>query len=248
MERTKRFTITIALIALVFFSLNAQHKKVIYKAYIGNNMDAWRATIDEMQEEKKKSEDFLLELINYQYGYIAWCLGNNEKKQAKEYLKIAEANLEDLDETALYPSYVNAYRSAFYGYSIGLNKLKAPFVGPKSINAAKLSMEENPNNPYGFIQYANAQFYMPPIFGGSKTEALEYYSQAQAIMEEDRIAMKNDWNYLSLLTNMAEAYNEIKEYDKAEEYYKHILEVEPNFLWVKNELYPNFIKMRNNEL
>ena len=125
--------------------------------------------------------------------------------------------------------------------------MKAPFLGPKSINAAKQSMEENSANPYGFIQYANAQFYMPPIFGGSKKEALKYYLQAQNIMEEDTIELHKNWNYLSLLTNMAEAYTEIKEYENAEKYYKQILKIEPNFLWVKDELYPNFIKERTNE-
>jgi len=247
MERKKRFTILAMLLAFSFYTLSAQYKVSIYNAYIGNNMDKWKAIIDEMQTQKKKSDEFLLELINYQYGYIGWCLGNNEKKQAITYLKLAENNLEDLEKSSLYPSYVNAYRSAFYGYSIGLNKLKAPFVGPKSINAAKQSMEENPGNPFGFIQYANAQFYMPPVFGGSKTEAIEYYKLAQDIMEKDRDNLTNDWNYLSLLANMAEAYAEIKEYEKAEEYYKHILNTEPNFLWVKNELYPNFLKKRNNE-
>ena len=247
MERKKRFTIITMLLVFSLFTLSAQYKQDIYKAYISNKMDEWEITIDLMEVKEKKSDEFLLELINYQYGYIAWCLGNNEKKQAKEYLKLAENNLSKLEKTSLYPSYVDAYQSSFYGFSIGLNKLKAPFVGPKSINAAKKSMEENPNNPYGFIQYANAQFYMPPIFGGSKTEALEYYKQAQTIMEKDPVVLKNDWNYLSLLTNMAQAYTEIKEYDMAEQYYKHILKIEPDFLWVKNELYPNFIKTRTNE-
>lgn len=247
MERTKRFAIVVMLLAFSLYTLSAQHKQTIYNAYISNNMNKWKATIDEMEAQQKKPDEFLLELINYQYGYIAWCLGNNEKKQAKTYLKLAESNLENLEKTALYPSYVNAYKSAFYGYSIGLNKMKAPFVGPKSINASKQSMEENPANPYGFIQYANAQFYMPPLFGGSKTEALKYYNQAQNIMEEDTIELLHDWNYLSLLTNMAEAYTEIKEYDKAEQYYKNILKIEPNFLWVKDELYPNFIKKRTND-
>ena len=247
MERTKRFTIMTMLLVFSLFTLSAQYKQDIYNAYISNNMGVWKATIDEMEAKEKKSDEFLLELINYQYGYIGWCLGNKENKQAKEYLKLAEKNLKSLKKISLYPSYVDAYQSAFYGYAIGLNKLKAPFIGPKSISAAKKSMEENPNNPYGFIQYANAQFYMPPIFGGSKTEALEYYKQAQTIMEEDPVVMKNDWNYLSLLTNMAEAYTEIKEYDMAELYYKKILKIEPSFLWVKNELYPNFIKITTNE-
>ncbi len=245
MERKKRFTFMTLLLAFSLSTLSAQYKQDIYNAYITNNMEVWKATVDEMEAKEKKSDELLLELINYQYGYIGWSLGNNEKKQAKEYLKLAEDNLKRLEKTSLYPSYVDAYKSAFYGYTIGLNKLKAPFVGPKSINAAKKSMEENPNNPYGYIQYANAQFYMPPVLGGSKTEALEYYKQAQTIMEKDPVDMKNDWNYLSLLTNMAEAYTEIKEYKKAEQYFKYILKIEPNFFWVKNELYPNFIKNKN---
>lgn len=245
MERKKRFTFMTLLLAFSLSTLSAQYKQDIYNAYITNNMEVWKATVDEMEAKEKKSDELLLELINYQYGYIGWSLGNNEKKQAKEYLKLAEDNLKRLEKTSLYPSYVDAYKSAFYGYTIGLNKLKAPFVGPKSINAAKKSMEENPNNPYGYIQYANAQFYMPPVFGGSKTVALEYYKQAKTIMEKDPVDMKNDWNYLSLLTNMAEAYTEIKEYKKAEQYFKYILKIEPNFFWVKNELYPNFIKNKN---
>lgn len=246
MER-KKCTLILMIAFVSVYSLSAQYKLDIYNAYISNNMNDWKTTIDKMQEQEKKPDEFLLELINYQYGYIAWCLGNNEKKQAKTYLKLAEENLEKLEKLSLYPSYINAYKSAFYGYSIGLNKLKAPFTGPKSVDAAKQAMKENPDNPYGFIQYANAQFYMPPIFGGSKSEAVEYYKYAQSIMEKDRVELKNDWNYLSLLTNMAEAYTEMKEYDKADEYYKHILEIEPNFNWVKNELYPNFIKNSNDE-
>lgn len=247
MERKKRFTIIIMLLAFSFSAISAQYKLGVYNAYINNQMDNWKSIIDKMELQQKKTDEFLLELINYQYGYIGWCLNNNEKKQAKKYLKLGENNIDKLDKTSLYPSYVKSYKSALLGYSIGLNKLKAPFVGPKSVDAAKQSMIENPANPYGFIQYANAQFYMPSIFGGSKTEALKYYKQAQTIMEKDKAYLKNDWNYLNLLTNMAEAYTEIKEYEKAEQYYKHILGVEPNFLWIKDELYPNFINKKNNE-
>ena len=247
MERKKRFAILTILLAFSFFKLVAQYKQNIYNAYINSNMDKWKVIIDEMEEKQSKSDAFLLELINYQYGYIGFSLENNDKKQVKTYLKLAESNLEKLEKTSLFPSYVNAYKSAFYGFTIQLNKLKAPFAGPKSISAAEQSMEQNPDNPFGFIQYANAQFYMPPLFGGSKQEAIKYYKKAQTIMEKDPIEMRNDWNYLNLLTNLVESYIEIKEYDKAEEYFQLILKVEPNFLWVKNELYPTFIKNRNNE-
>lgn len=246
MER-KKYTLILLIFSFSMLSLTAQNKSAIYNAYIHNQMDNWKTVIDKMQLETNPSDEFLFELINYQYGYIAWCIGNNEKKQAKAYLKLAEDNLAELEKRSYNSSYINAYKSAFYGFNVGLNKLKAPFLGPKSVNAAKLSMQEDASNPNGFIQFGNAQFYMPPIFGGSKSEALKYYQQAANIMEENPVSIKNDWNYLSLLVNIAEAYNEIKEYDKAEEYYRRILEIEPDFKWVKNELYPNFIKKRNDE-
>lgn len=247
MERSKRFTVILLLLVSSIFWLSAQYKQDIYNAFINSNMDAWKMLIDEVEREKNKSDALLLELINYQYGYIGFCMENKEKSEVKKYLKLAENNLEKLEKSSLHPSCVNAYKSAFYGFSIGLNKLKAPFVGPKSIDAAKLAMEQNPNNPLGFVQYANAQFYMPPLFGGSKAEAIEYYKKAQAIMENDSVMRNNNWNYLHLLTNIATSYTEMEEFDKAEKYYQLILEVEPNFLWVKNELYPTFIKNRNNE-
>lgn len=247
MERTKRYIIVALLFTFSFYMLSAQYKHDIYNAYINSNMDAWKMLIDEVERKQDKSDSLLLELINYQYGYIGFCLGNNDKKQVKTYLKLAESNLEKLEESSLNPSYTKAYKSAFYGFSIGLNKLKAPFAGPKSVNAAKASIDLNPSNPLGYIQYGNAQFYMPPMFGGSKAEAIKYYKKAQTIMEEDSVMIKCDWNYLNLLVNIAESYTEMKEYDKADAYYQLILEVEPNFLWVKNELYPTFLKNRNNE-
>ena len=246
MER-KKCTLILLILSFVMFSITAQYKSEVYRAYINNQMSSWKSVIDKMQQETNQSDESLLELINYQYGYIGWCLGNDEKKQAKNYLKLAQDNLAILEKRLYNTSYINAYKSAFYGFSIGLNKLKAPFSGPKSIDAAKHSMKEDASNPYGFIQYGNAQFYMPPIFGGSKSEALSYYHQAENIMLENPGNLKEDWNYLSLLVNIAEAYTEMKEYDKAEEYFKQILEVEPNFNWVKNELYPDFNKKRNNE-
>ena len=181
-------------------------------------MVGWKMVIDELERTQDKSDALLLELINYQYGYIGFCMENNNKNQAKTYLKLAENNLEKLDKSGLNPSYVHAYRSAFHGFSIGINRLKG-----------------------------KAQYYKPPKFGGSKTEAIKYYKQAQTIMESDPLMIKYDWNYLKLLVNMAKSYTEMKEYDKADAYYRLILKVEPSFLLVKNELYPTFIKNRNNE-
>lgn len=247
MERTKRYTIAALLLVFSLFKLPAQYKQDIYNAYINSNMDAWKGVIDKMEQKQDKDEAFLLELVNYQYGYIGYSMNNSDKKQANKYLKLAKNNLEELEKTTREASYIYAYESAFYGFSVGLSRLKAPFLGPKSVKAAQEAMETDPFNPYGFIQYANAQFYMPTMFGGSKEEAIEYYKRAQVIMEKSPTKIKNNWNYLDLLSKIAESFTIMEQFEKAKAYYQLILEVEPNFLLVKNELYPNIIKRIDNE-
>lgn len=242
------FSTLLIILSFVFmpnYSKADDYKKIIYEAYISSDMQTWKKTIDEMQKKSPKSNEFLLELVNYQYGYIGWCMGNDKEKTAETYLELAEANIKILEDKKQELSLVNSYKSAFYGFRVGLNMLKAPFIGPKSTECAELAMELDRNNPFGYIQYANSQYYMPETFGGSKEAAIKYYRMAQKIMEANSKKIVNDWNYLSVLTTIAQAYEATKQYEKAEFYYKKILKFEPDFKWVKDELYPNFQKIKN---
>lgn len=161
---------------------------------------------------------------------------------AQQYIQLGDANIAVLEKSGHIPSLVNSYKSAFYGYKIGLNVLKAPFIGPKSVDCAKLAMKQDDKNPYGFIQYANAQYYMPAAFGGSKQEALKYYIKAEKLMELNQNQIKEDWNYLGILIMIAKAYTDLKDYEHAKAYYTKILNIEPNFLWVKTKLLPELSK------
>ena len=240
MERSKYIIITLLLFC--HLTSSATYKSKIYNAFISNDMTSWGKVIDEMQLQKDKSKEFKLELINYQYGYIAWCIGVKNDDLAEKYLDLAEENLESLEKVKYNLSMVNAYKSAFYGYRIGLNIFNAPFIGPKSVDCAKLSIKLDAQNPFGYIQYGNAQFYMPAMFGGSKTEALEYFRKAEEIMELDKEGIKEDWNYLSILTLIIQSCIATNNFDEAKVYFQKIFKVEPNYLWVNNELYPQFLK------
>ena len=241
MERTKYFVVLFVML-LSFANLKASYKSDIYNAYISNNMGKWKTTIDEMNLVQNKSNEFILELLNYQYGYIGWCIGNKKNKLAEEYIDLGQKNIQILEKSNYKISMVNSYKSAFYGFRIGLNKAQAPFIGPKSVDCTKLAMKQDDKNPYGYIQFGNSEYYMPAMFGGSKKVALEYYEKAEKLMESNPAQAKEDWNYLSLLTMIAEAYTELKYYKSAKAIYEKILRIEPNFLWVKNELYPNLLR------
>ncbi len=245
MERSKYILIIVLLLCSGTEPAFAGWKTEIYKAYIGNNMDRWKVIIDKMEQEKINNETFLLQLVNYQYGYTGWCIGKDKTTLAKYYLELAEQNLELLEKYAD-ASVIHAYQSAFYGYKIGLSQIRAPIYGPRSIKHARLAIEEDKDNPLGYIQYGNSQFYMPPIFGGSKEEAIDYFQKAERLMERDTNQLVNDWNYLSLLTLIAQSFEQTGQYEQAKEYYEKILKIEPEYKWVKNELYPHFLKTKIN--
>jgi tetratricopeptide (TPR) repeat protein len=241
MERSKYF-ITIFLLFISFSNLKATYKSDIYNAFISNNMYKWKTIIDEMDRIQNKSNDLIMDLLNYQYGYIGWCIGNNRNKLAEEYIELGQKNIQILEKKNFKISMVNSYKSAFYGFRIGLNMFQAPFIGTKSIDCAKLAIKQDNKNPYGYIQYGNTEYYMPAMFGGSKNVALEYYEKAAKLMESNPVQAKDDWNYLTLLTTIARAYSELKYYNSAKLIYEKILRIEPRFLWVKNELYPDLLK------
>jgi len=224
----------------------ASYKSEIYSAYISNNMDRWKSVIDRIDAIPDKNNELLMELVNYQYGYIGYCIGFEKKDDARKYLGFAQRNLEILEKCNYDLSVINAYKSAFYGFRIGLNPITAPFNGLRSIDCAKTALKLNPEYYLGYVQQGNIQFYMPSTFGGSKKEALEYYLKARQLLEKNPESVSGDWNYLSLLIVIGQTYTYLKDYPSAKKIYEEILQIEPGFLYVKDDLYPYLLKKMEN--
>ncbi|WP_372650935.1 hypothetical protein [Draconibacterium sp.] len=239
MERKNDIIITLLLVFSLSVSAFASNKKKIYQAYINNRMDEWKTIIDSLEQNKTENAGYLSELVNYQYGYIGYCLAEDDDKKAKHYLDLAEENLETLEEKNFNPALINAYKAAFWGFKIGIQPIKAPIYGRRSIKHADLSLEQNNELPFAHVQYGNAYFYMPAVFGGSKQVAIEHFLLAIEQMEEKPAELENDWNYLSLLSLTGQSYEELNELTKAQVIYEKALKFEPNFKWVKDELYPD---------
>ena len=127
-----------------------------------------------------------------------------------------------------------------------MNKLLAPFIGNKSLDCARNAVSQDENNYLAWVQLGNAEFYKPKALGGSKAEAIIYFTRAQLIMESNPPELKENWNYLSLLTVIAQSYSYTGDYAKSKQYLDKILSIEPDFAWVKNELYKQlYDKMKN---
>lgn len=237
----KKNKLMLLLLLLIPLQTFAGNRSEIYSAYINNRMDLWKNVIDRMEATDPKTNEFLLELVNYQYGYIGYCLGFGKEKEARQYLSLAEKNVSVLVKAGYKVPVLNAYMAAFFAFRISLNAVSAPFLGPKSLNAAKKSVELDGGNYFGYVQLGNAYFYMPAAFGGSKKVAFENFSRARNMMEKDPLLTNGNWNYLSLLVTIAQSHTYLEEYDKAKAGYEHLLEIEPGFLYVKEDLYPKLL-------
>jgi hypothetical protein len=246
MERAKYKIVFLLLFSLVA-PVSGSYRSEIYSAYIKNDMQKWKSVMDRMSSAKSKDPDFLLELINYQYGYIAWCIGNNRNEEALQNLDMAEQNITLLPLDDHSQSFACAYRSAFYGYRMGINRLLVTILGLKSVNYAKRAIILDRKNPLAYIQYANIDFYMPSIFGGSKALALKNYLMAKEIMENDRQELVENWNYLSLLSVIMQTYIYLHDYESSKLYYEKIVAIEPGLKSIKNDLYPEMIKNLKNK-
>lgn len=240
MERTKY--LLVVLFALFNCALYGQNNQSIYKAYTNGNMSKWKYSMDSIDAIKLKTNKEVLDLINYQYGYIAWCISKKHSVEAERYLKKAIENQKQLEQKKHSVSMRYAYKAAFVGYEIGLSPYKAPFLGPRSLEYAKKSVSLDSLNALGYMQLGNIAYYTPKIFGGSKTEALEHYLEALKIMERHNEFKASNWNYLNLLATLIKAYIELNQYETAKEYCIKTLAVEPGFDWVKNNLYPEVLK------
>ena len=241
MER-KIYLIILFLVMTFSSQAQTQYKQKIYNSYLKGDMVSWKRSVDEMRQVKVQNIDFKFELLNYLYGYIGWCLGNDKKVEARQYLDIAEVLLADIEKSNKNSSLVNAYHGAFNGYNIALDPYKVLFFGRRSIRYVEKAISLDSTNFFGYLQMGNIEFYKPPKFGGDKYKAIFYYGKANKLIENQYFKSKNDWNYLNTLVSIAQSYTKLGKFSEAKKYYESILKIEPEFDWVKKQLLPDLLK------
>lgn len=118
-------------LAVAFCAEATERKETIYKAYINGKMDVWKQVMTELESKSVRSPSEQLELLEYYYGYVGFLLGQDRTAQAKPYVKKGIEQIALLEKKRIQPATVLAYKGAFAGYSIALNKIKAVSLGPK---------------------------------------------------------------------------------------------------------------------
>jgi tetratricopeptide (TPR) repeat protein len=207
----------------------------VYAAYVAGNTDSWERILkDNREKQMSPAEEY--EFAFAHYGFIGYCISREEKQRARPYLDHVEKMTNRLME--LYPDdarYI-ALRGALYGFRIFYQPQKAMFIGPKALRRVTEALEMDAECPHAWIENANKDYWMPEMFGGSKTKALAGYEKAISLMEKDPASIHDNWFYLSAHMVLASWNEERGRSFTARELYRKVRKIEPAFVWAREKL------------
>lgn len=231
------------LITSLCLEVNAEspYKKTIYNAFISREMYKWAKVIHTIEiSTTPTNTEQKLELVDYYYGYAAYLIGKKQYEPALKMTTKGEKLINLILKSSPNNASAYAYKGAFIGFRIGISKFKAVYLGPESASFINKAYALDPQNVQAIIDKGNILYYSPGIFGGDKLEALEFYKKGAKLMEINNETNQN-WTYLNLLTTIALAYEKTDQPSLAKLTYEKILRKEPDFYWVKVDLFPKFL-------
>lgn len=232
------------LFLLLFFPsalLADLNDQIMYNAYLTGDLAVWSDAINkEIKEKNSYTRKELEQLINYQFGYIGYCISEQKYDEATRHITNMERKLQLLETCKHDVALVKAYRASLCIFKMPMNKWKFISLGINGIQLADEAYRLNPSNPLIVTIKGNMDFYKPAVAGGSKKNALFHFEKAIELYKKDQMTEHN-WNYMATLLNMAQAYEKTGNMQKALLICKEILEIAPNFKWVKETYYPQLL-------
>lgn len=243
MERKKYLLLT-ALCFMNALSMPAlaqrDYRQATYDAYVSGDMGRWKSVITAIEAESDPDQMRQLELLEYYYGYIGYLLAEGRNQEAKDYITKGDRLIDDILAVDPDNPDATAYKGSFIAYRFSINRLKAVVSGMESKRLIEKAYADAPENVRAISEMANLCYYAPALFGRDRSRGVKLYEKAARRMEQMRTDRAN-WFYLRLLTNIALHYDYAGDTQAAAAAYERILAAEPNYRWVKDELYPDFL-------
>lgn len=220
------------------------YEERIYQAYTGGNLPSWKEVIEDIEKRHliDSNNDLLHQLVMAQYGYIAFCLKEDHKKEGSRMLRKANSNLNILLVEAPQEPELIALNAAFTGFEMGINPWKAVYLASKSRKLSNHAYEMDHECLMCLSVKANRLNLLPVLFGGSPEESIPVYQHIISLYESGEIALENDWRYINTLVLLARVFENRKEYDLACKIYQKIIATDSQINWVTNGLYPACLK------
>jgi len=212
----------------------------IYHGYLSGDERQWERGLQKLQqiERKQGSLELKYEIALAQYGLIGFHLAKNKKEGLEKRLDETIVLVQQILDRRPDHAAAHALLGGLYGLKIGLRPARGIYLGPRSSKHIQIATSEKPGHPAGWVEMGNAKFHTPMLLGGSIAEAISCFSKAVSLFNDNPVIKKYNWLYLHALAWLAQAYEKESKYAQALSIYQKILDYEPNFRWVRDELLP----------
>ncbi len=183
-------------------------------------------------------------LLQYHLAYTEYRLMtymlSREKNNFESIADKAVGRLEKILRKKPDWSEAQALLSGVYGLIIAHKWTRAMTLGPRANRLARQATENDPNNPRAWLMHGSQMLNTPKMFGGSIEEALEAYEKSVPLFEQqsDNDAFAPDWGYTDALVWLGITYDRLDRFEDARDTFHQVLEIEPEYGWVKYNLLP----------
>ncbi len=221
-------------------------QKKLYDAYLVGDNNLWYDLITQLEQSYNETNSIYIlhELVKSQYGYIGMLIDKEHFYQAKSILPKAEKNISKLLDYNENWAEVHGLKAGIYGFKIMLYPNQVIFNGPKGKAYLNKATSLKNITPSIMVEMANYKYHTPTLLGGNIEEAINYYQNAIRLFELTG-ENKNNWQYINTLVWLAISYDKNGEHIMAKNTLKKLLSLEPNFQWVKNDLYPKILQNKS---
>lgn len=223
-------------------------QKMIYQGYISEEATGWQdglKALRRLNQQQLGEEEVAYELAAAEYGYIGYCITHQQRSGLRELISKCEGRTQGL----LRKEAVNVRAHALMGGLLGMkmreNASLILLIGPRSMNHIDTACKLGPSVPEAWVEMANMKLNSPMIFGGSTDEAIKSYRKALQLYEDQPQHVRRSWQHLHAHAWLAQCYEKKGRYQLALEAYEQVLEFEPGFRWVANDLLPRLNKRIN---
>jgi tetratricopeptide (TPR) repeat protein len=173
------------------------------------------------------------------YNLAVYFMQKKEKEHFQKFSDSSKELLKELINENGSDAEAVSLLGAIYGIQVAMNPELGASLGSQNIALTSQALGIAPGNPRVLLQKGISKFNSPEFVGGSKKEALNYFSQSVEAFEN--MAEKEteiDWGYLDALAWLGIAHSSLGDFESALFAYNKAMEVEPEFAWIKYELLP----------
>ena len=173
------------------------------------------------------------------YNLAVYFMQKKETEQFQKFSDSSEKILQELLNENGSDAETVSLLGALYGIQVAMKPGLGASLGSKNIALTSQAFGIAPDNPRVLLQKGISKFNSPEFVGGSKEEALKYFTQSvEAFEKQIGNEADIDWGYLDALAWLGIAHSSTGDFKSAITAYKKALDVEPDFAWIKYQLLP----------